>query len=162
MQRPITGFHLDADGDWVAELSCGHGQHVRHKPPFMLRPWVMSEDGRTSRLGSALDCTRCDQLEPPENLRPYQRTAVFREDSIPSALLRSHSTREGVWALIHVLAGEILYVVEAQQALSDDTAKEVRSFVLSPSTRGVICPQVPHHVTVRGPVEFFVEFHRAE
>jgi hypothetical protein len=32
--RPIVGFHQDEHQDWVAELSCGHNQHVRHRPPF--------------------------------------------------------------------------------------------------------------------------------
>lgn len=60
MKQPITGFHLDADGDWVAELACGHLQHVRHKPPWIQRPWVVSEQGRASMLGESLDCKKCD------------------------------------------------------------------------------------------------------
>ncbi|MFT4728722.1 MAG: hypothetical protein ACI9UN_003235 [Granulosicoccus sp.] len=32
MLQKITGFHQDDKADWVAELSCGHGQHVRHNP----------------------------------------------------------------------------------------------------------------------------------
>ena len=24
MKRKIVGYHIDADGDWVAELECGH------------------------------------------------------------------------------------------------------------------------------------------
>jgi tellurite methyltransferase len=64
MKRPITGYHRDEQGDWVAELSCGHGQHVRHKPPFTLRPWVETAAGRDSMLGTELDCVRCDRGEP--------------------------------------------------------------------------------------------------
>ncbi|XOJ55260.1 DUF3565 domain-containing protein [Candidatus Pseudothioglobus sp. Uisw_016] len=30
----MTGFHLDEDNHWVADLSCGHTQHVRHNPPW--------------------------------------------------------------------------------------------------------------------------------
>ena len=45
MIRTIDGFHLDDAGDWVAELSCLHGQHVRHRPPFRDRAWVETEDG---------------------------------------------------------------------------------------------------------------------
>jgi len=40
VKREITGFHLDGERHWVAELECGHGQHVRHDPPWQLRPWV--------------------------------------------------------------------------------------------------------------------------
>ena len=61
MQQPITGYHLDDDGHWVAELACGHGQHVRHDPPWQLRPWVTTEAGRTAFLGTELNCVRCDE-----------------------------------------------------------------------------------------------------
>ena len=30
--RKIVDFHLDENLDWVAELECGHQQHVRHNP----------------------------------------------------------------------------------------------------------------------------------
>ena len=59
----ITGFHRDDEGQWVAELACGHTQHVRHEPPWQVREWTQSEGGRQSRLGSALDCPLCN--EPP-------------------------------------------------------------------------------------------------
>jgi len=63
MTRRIIGFHQDEHGDWVADLECGHGQHVRHKPPLVSRPWVMTEEGRTSRLGATLNCLKCDEGE---------------------------------------------------------------------------------------------------
>ena len=65
MNRAIRAFHQDEVGDWVATLSCGHRQHVRHRPPFQLRPWVLDEAGRASRLGMAIDCRLCAQGEPP-------------------------------------------------------------------------------------------------
>jgi hypothetical protein len=65
MRQPITGFHLDDQGHWVAELACGHDQHVRHRPPWELRPWVVADEGRRGRLGQELDCLRCDRGEPP-------------------------------------------------------------------------------------------------
>ncbi len=68
MNRPITGFHRDADSDWVAELACGHFQHVRHKPPWIQRPWVVSEEGRASMLGTLLDCKKCESGAPPDAL----------------------------------------------------------------------------------------------
>lgn len=66
MKAAITGFHLDDAGDWVAELACGHGQHVRHKPPWTSRPWVLSAAGRTRMLGYELECLKCDRGEPRE------------------------------------------------------------------------------------------------
>ena len=37
MKQPIVGFHKDEEDDWVADLACGHTQHVRHNPPWQLR-----------------------------------------------------------------------------------------------------------------------------
>ena len=61
MQRKIVGFQLDEVGDWVAQLACGHGQHVRHEPPLTNRPWVVTEEGRQSFIGFELNCKLCDQ-----------------------------------------------------------------------------------------------------
>lgn len=62
MQQPITGFHIDDEQHWVAELACGHGQHVRHVPPWTLRPWVVTEAGRTAMIGQLLNCRLCDDI----------------------------------------------------------------------------------------------------
>ena len=62
--RPIVAFHQDTDGDWVAELECGHNQHVRHNPPWTSRPWVTSEEGRNAAIGQLLACRKCDQGAP--------------------------------------------------------------------------------------------------
>ena len=55
MQQAIVGFHLDDENHWVANLSCGHTQHVRHDPPWQNRPWVLTEQGRKEKLGVMLD-----------------------------------------------------------------------------------------------------------
>jgi len=59
VSQPITGFHQDDEGHWVAELACGHGQHVRHNPPWTNRPWTQSEAGRNAVLGQRLACRKC-------------------------------------------------------------------------------------------------------
>ena len=64
MKQPITGYHLDEENDWVAELVCGHSQHVRHDPPLVSRPWVVTEAGRESMLGFELECVKCDAGAP--------------------------------------------------------------------------------------------------
>jgi hypothetical protein len=63
MQRAILGFHRDEQGDWVAHLACGHRRHVRHRPPFELRPWVIDAEGRRGRVGTPLECGLCDRAE---------------------------------------------------------------------------------------------------
>jgi hypothetical protein len=67
LKRRITGFHRDDEGDWVAELECGHGQHVRHRPPLSTRPWVLTIEGRQSRIGVELDCKRCDEAREDDS-----------------------------------------------------------------------------------------------
>jgi hypothetical protein len=64
MKQPIVGYHKDEEGHWVAELRCGHTQHVRHDPPWQQRPWVMTSEGRAAHLGLQLECVLCDQGAP--------------------------------------------------------------------------------------------------
>jgi len=61
MQRAIIGFETDEEGHWRALLECGHKQHVRHDPPWTVREWVTTEEGRATRLGSVLECKKCDE-----------------------------------------------------------------------------------------------------
>jgi hypothetical protein len=66
MNRSIIGFDTDDDGAWRAKLECGHYQHVRHDPPLRVRDWVMTVEGRESRLGIELDCRKCDENKPKD------------------------------------------------------------------------------------------------
>jgi hypothetical protein len=61
VKRAIAGFHQDEEGHWVADLACGHTQHVRHNPPLSNRPWVLTPEGRQRFLGYELDCKVCDE-----------------------------------------------------------------------------------------------------
>ena len=151
MERPITGFALDSEGDPIALLSCGHAQHVRHNPPFINRPWVNSEEGRNGMLGKMLNCVRCDKFEMPDGFIPYKRTPVFTEESVPAALTKDHSTKAGAWAKITVLEGKLRYRVAALGADSELSADNV----------GIVVPEVLHHVEPLGAARFFVEFYRA-
>ena len=66
MDRRIIGFHQDEHQDWVAELECGHYQHVRHNPPWINRPWVITVKGREEKLGCVLVCKKCDVGAPKD------------------------------------------------------------------------------------------------
>jgi hypothetical protein len=57
--RRIVGFERDADGHWVAQLDCSHGQHVRHAPPWQDRPWTQTAAGRAVHVGEMLPCRKC-------------------------------------------------------------------------------------------------------
>jgi tellurite resistance-related uncharacterized protein len=150
MKRTILDFRLDPDGDWVAILSCGHPQHVRHKPPFVNRPWTMTEEGRSGKLGGTLNCVRCDRFELPVGFIPYRRTPVFTDTSMPAGLKKDHSTRPGVWARIVVVEGKLRYRVNELQA----------DMELCANRPGIVLPEVRHCIEPLGTVRFFLEFYR--
>ena len=60
--RKIVGFHLDERLDWVADLECGHQQHVRHNPPWTEHHWVTTVEGRRGRIGHQLSCVACSLM----------------------------------------------------------------------------------------------------
>lgn len=90
----------------------------------------------------------------PEDVRPYRRTPVFTQKTVPGGLLRAHTTKEGAWALIHVLEGRLAYRV-------CDPRRPPSEVVLTPATQaGVIEPTIAHLVEPLGAVRFYVEFHQ--
>jgi len=66
MERRIVGFHQDHEQHWVAELECGHDQHVRHNPPLITREWVRTCAGRDEALGQTLRCKKCEDGVGPD------------------------------------------------------------------------------------------------
>jgi len=152
MLRAIERLDLDSASEWVAELRCGHGQHVRHHPPFWSRPWVLTEEGRASRIGVELECPLCDRFELPAGFVAYKRTDEFTATTTPAGLLADHATKPGVWGIIHVVAGSLRYLVEPPLA---------RELVVDAEHPGIVVPEVRHRVVPADDVRFFVEFHHA-
>lgn len=90
----------------------------------------------------------------PDGAEPYKRTPTFTEVSVPSGLLNDHSTKEGVWGLIHVERGQLSYVVT-------DPRRTATERILTPDTPpGVVEPTILHHVAPLGAVSFHVQFYR--
>ncbi|MCA9629481.1 MAG: DUF3565 domain-containing protein [Myxococcales bacterium] len=149
MQRNIVGYHQDTEAHWVAELECGHTQHVRHAPPWQERPWVISQEGRDAHLGQPLDCQFCEMGAVPQGYERYSGTRQFSEQDVPAALLAEHRTKPGVWGHIVVQVGRLEY----------HCPRGV--FVLRPGVLGVVEPDTPHHLRILAPVRFHVDFLRA-
>lgn len=149
VNRTITGFHRDDADDWVAELDCGHRQHMRHNPPFTERAWVESEDRRNDKLGERIECRLCDRLEMPEGVAAYRTTPDFDVNTVPSGLLRNHTTKTGVWGRIKVLAGTVRYMTEAPAA---------RTIRLEAGDNAAIPPELPHRVELSTDAKFHVVF----
>lgn len=114
MKRSITGYGVDEQGDWFATLDCGHRQHVRHKPPFINRPWVITEEGRNSFLGHELNCIRCDRMELPDAdvLVLERKTPKYNFRTIPSILATSNQLEKGQWGRVIPVRGQPLCVNE--------------------------------------------------
>lgn len=149
MIRTIDGFHLDEAGDWVAELSCLHNQHVRHQPPFRDRPWVLTESGRAERRGTGLDCPLCDRAELPDGLERARTAGPFDEATLPAALQRDHRVAERTWGVLRVLDGSL----EVEMATSPPIERRLRAGDDQP-----IPPVVAHRVRLRGPARLAIDF----
>lgn len=77
----LLDFRQDEHGDWLAVLSCGHTQHLRHQPPWQNRAWVLNAEQRQARLGERFNCGWCaadhqgaetgtEQTHSPSNKEP--------------------------------------------------------------------------------------------
>ena len=93
--------------------------------------------------------------ELPDDLEPYNRTTTFTEDTVPEGLLGEHSTKNGVWGLIHVEKGALRYVVTDPRRASTET-------MLTPEAEpGIVEPTILHRVEPVGAVRFHVQFLRS-
>ena len=149
VQRTIAGYHEDDFGDWVAELSCGHNQHLRHRPPFQVRPWALDPVGRAEHYGSAIDCPLCDRTEMPESFTRVGTTPVWDEVTMPAGLRTSHRVALGRWGQIKVQEGRLRF--------SAHTTPRIER-VLTPRLSQSIPPAVEHKVEPLGRVRFAIEW----
>jgi tellurite resistance-related uncharacterized protein len=88
-------------------------------------------------------------MEDTQISQPYRSTPVFDENSLPAGLRRGHRTKAGVWGVIRVLEGEVVFT---QLSPPDEQH-------LSPGRPGLILPDQPHFVTPSGPMRMQVEFY---
>lgn len=149
MERTIIGFHLDTVGDWVAELDCGHGQHVRHRPPFQMRPWVVDDAQRAARVGTPLYCPLCERAEMPEGLRLARTSAHWDDRSLPRGLRSAHTLAPGTWGRLVVEEGGVAFRARTTPPIER---------VLRAGTVQAIPPEVLHEIEPIGHVRLFIEF----
>lgn len=88
-------------------------------------------------------------MQLPDDVVAYRKTAVFDQDTLPAGLRRNHSTAPGVWAMLRILDGELVY----------RTIEPPSETVLDREHPMVIAPRELHEVALCGPVRFFVEFY---
>ena len=123
MVREILGFSEDDAGDWVAELRCGHRQHMRHRPPMEERLWVLSAEGRASMVGTPVACPRC---ETP---------VVWRLDG-KHALVTGGTKGIGRAAVVELckLGADVLFVART----SEDVARTEAELRAVGAVRGIV------------------------
>lgn len=90
-----------------------------------------------------------DPVPASTSISPYKRTPVFDETTLPAGLRREHRTKPGVWAVIRVLEGKLIYRV------LDPLSEEI----LGPDRPGLVSPGQPHLVEPLGPLRMQVEFY---
>lgn len=93
-------------------------------------------------------------LQPPPDAEPYKQTRSFTEETVPATLLNEHSTKDGVWGLIHVEQGKLRYCVTDPRRLPSERILTADDFP------GVVEPMILHRVEPIGPVRFHVQFLR--
>ena len=149
MNRAIVGFRADDQGDWIAELSCGHRQHVRHRPPFEVRPWVLDHETRRARLGSLLSCPLCDRAELPDKLQLVQSTPNWDEHTMPARFQRRHRLAESIWGQITVHRGRVRFTSRGEV--------DVDATIDSSATQ-TIPPGLDYWLGTIGPVSLSIDF----
>lgn len=85
----------------------------------------------------------------PEHVQQYSASPVFTEETVPRGLLKDHNTKSGVWGLICVNEGELEYIIEDKE-----------THILNPENKGVVEPEIKHHIKPLGPVSFTIEFYK--
>ena len=86
---------------------------------------------------------------PPNHVQRYQSTPVFTKKNVPKGLLKDHNTKNGVWGLICIEQGELEYIIEDKE-----------THILTPDNKGVIEPEIKHHIKPLGKVIFRVDFYK--
>jgi tellurite resistance-related uncharacterized protein len=136
MKRLVTQFEKRDFGQYL-KLDCLH---------------TINTDASVT-IGDEIECLQCDALTLPFGLKAYKKTPIFDQQTVPKGFRRAHSTKEGVWATINVLSGRVRYVVDDIESMA---------FELNHQTKGVIAPEVLHHLELTGEVQLYVEFYKDE
>ncbi len=85
----------------------------------------------------------------PAGLELYARTPDFTDLTIPAELTDGHALGEGVWGVLRVLDGTLLYIAENQPL----------PLSLGAGDAVAIEPELGHRLQPSGHARFFIEFH---
>lgn len=86
----------------------------------------------------------------PDGAIKHKETKRFTAETIPAALTRNHDTKQGVWGLICMDAGELTL---------DFGDPVTETLHLAVGDTGVVNPEEVHKVTLQHDAEFHIEFY---
>ena len=136
---------------FLATKNSGNAYTARHPQVYTIRPSLSLEATSMKELPS--EVVQYSQVPKTKQDSP----GIFTATTIPTGLLKNHSTKLGTWGIIRVRQGKLSYTIRA----SEEEDEEAAVFVLDSTTPGVIEPSVLHQVApLTDDVEFVVEFYR--
>ena len=91
------------------------------------------------------------ERELPDGLVQHKQTPEFSDANFPEALGRDHSTKAGVWGVLNVTAGAVIFRDKALRETREVRAGETQ----------VILPGSIHSAEPTYDARFFVQFFRA-
>lgn len=111
--------------------------------PFITSQSIIPASRLTPIMPTTSDCR-------PDMAAPYRSTPIFDETSLPTALRTRHSTKAGVWGMVHVLEGQLKLTY----------LDPVSEILLGPSMPGRLLPEQPHFVEPLGAMKMRVDFYK--
>lgn len=151
MEKKIVGFHVDEVGDWVADLECGHAQHVRHNPPWINRPWVLDREGRERSLGVLLDCLKCNMPAIPVSARQIDCSERIDQRVLVDQYAGVQHNNSGCWIKVAVSEGELVY---------QQVADNIKGYVIDTEFSAVIAPGERFSLSAKGAVLFQLHYYQ--
>ena len=94
--------------------------------------------------------TRPPRALPPA-ARHYSSSPHFTEVTVPEKLTSLHRTKPGVWGRLVVEQGTLRFL---------EPGPPERDEAVSEGEEIIIAPELPHRVSITGPVYFLIEFYR--
>lgn len=149
--RRIIAVRDESEAACVVDLDCGHSRHVRDRPPLESYPWVRDPDARRARVGTSIECGRCDAFERPVGAQRYREGPEWNAATVPAGLLKRHELKAGVWGELTVVSGRVRMRYHAPID---------RVVELGVGDIGIVPPEVPHELEILGDAVVRLDFYR--
>ncbi len=151
MDQNIVRFHQDEEGCWVANLICGHCQHVRHNPPWVNRPWISTEATRELYIGQSLNCLKCNMPNIPSSAKQIKCSEQYDQQSLHQQFVGAQVNNSDFWIKVIIFEGELVY-----RRLTEIP----HGYVVDSEYSAVIEPRMKYILRSKGPVRFKFQYYQ--